>query len=108
MHMGALAAIGNSKPPNFRHIILNNGAHDSVGGQPTLGLKIDIPAIAKACGYREALTVTSAKELRAALAEKKQGPFLIEIRVRKGAREDLGRPKGLPEENKQGLMKTLL
>ncbi|GHV79140.1 phosphonopyruvate decarboxylase [Spirochaetia bacterium] len=108
MHLGALAAIGQSKPQNFRHIILNNGAHDSVGGQPTLGLKIDIPGIAKACGYRDARTVTSAEELRSALADKKQGPFLIEIRVRKGARKDLGRPKSSPEENKQGLMHTLL
>jgi phosphonopyruvate decarboxylase len=107
MHMGALAAIGTRKPPNFRHIILNNGAHDSVGGQPTLALKIDIPGIAKACGYRNACTVTNTEELRATLHEKKQGPSLIDIRVRKGARKDLGRPKERPEENKQGLMKTL-
>jgi phosphonopyruvate decarboxylase len=107
MHMGALAAIGNRKPPNFRHIILNNGAHDSVGGQPTLGLKIDIPGIAKACGYREARTVTNQEELRAVLKEKKQGPVLIEIRVRKGGRKDLGRPKTSPAENKQALMKSL-
>jgi phosphonopyruvate decarboxylase len=107
MHMGVLAAIGNLGPPNFRHIILNNGAHDSVGGQPTLGLKIDIPGIAKACGYREARRVASLEELRAVLKEKKQGPVLIEIPVRKGGRKDLGRPKTSPVENKQALMKTL-
>jgi phosphonopyruvate decarboxylase len=112
MHMGSLATIGNRKPSNFRHFILNNGAHDSVGGQPTLGLKIDIPGIAKACGYQDACTVTSAEELRSALAEtaltdKMQGPVLLEIRVRKGARKDLGRPKSSPEENKRGLMHTL-
>jgi phosphonopyruvate decarboxylase len=107
MHMGALAAIGNRRPSNFRHIILNNGAHDSVGGQPTLGLKIDIPGIARACGYREAQRVTSREELRAVLKEKKQGPILIEIRVQKGGRKDLGRPKTSPVENKQTLMKFL-
>ncbi|WP_010255468.1 phosphonopyruvate decarboxylase [Treponema primitia] len=107
MHMGALATIGNRKPSNFRHIILNNGAHDSVGGQPTLGLKIDIPGIARSCGYSEARTVRSAEELRTALKEKKQGPVLIEIRIRKGARKDLGRPKSSPVENKQALMKSL-
>jgi phosphonopyruvate decarboxylase len=107
MHMGALAAIGNRRPPNFRHIILNNGAHDSVGGQPTLGLTIDIPGLAKACGYREAQTVTSPEKLRVVLKEKKQGPTLIEIRVRKGGRKDLGRPKTSPVENKQALMKSL-
>jgi phosphonopyruvate decarboxylase len=109
MHMGALAAIGGAKPANFRHIILNNGAHDSVGGQPTLGLKIDIPAIAKACGYGDAKTVTNAAELRSALAEPRAlaGPFLLEIRVRRGARSDLGRPEISPEENKRRLMRHI-
>jgi phosphonopyruvate decarboxylase len=110
MHLGALAAIGCAKPVNFLHIILNNGAHDSVGGQPTLGLKIDIPAIAKACGYGEAKTATNAAELRAALAEKPRagaGPALLEIRVRRGARGDLGRPRSAPEENKNALMRHI-
>ncbi|AEF86847.1 phosphonopyruvate decarboxylase [Treponema primitia ZAS-2] len=107
MHMGALAAIGNRKPEHFRHIILNNGAHDSVGGQPTLGLKIDIPSIARACGYRESCTVKSAEELRAVLGQKRHGPVLIEIRVRKGARKDLGRPASSPQENKKVLMGIL-
>ncbi|MDR1247736.1 MAG: phosphonopyruvate decarboxylase [Treponema sp.] len=112
MHLGALAAIGDAKPANFRHIILNNGAHDSVGGQPTLGLKIDIPAIAKGCGYAAAKTLTTAAELRAALAEKPSagknpGPILLEIRVRKGARSDLGRPGSTPEANKRRLMRHI-
>jgi phosphonopyruvate decarboxylase len=112
MHLGALAAIGCAGPANFRHIILNNGAHDSVGGQPTLGLKIDMPAIAKACGYAEAQTATNAAELRAALAEKpaagkKAGPVLLEVRVRRGARNDLGRPQSTPEENKRSLMRHI-
>jgi phosphonopyruvate decarboxylase len=112
MHMGALAAIGGAKPGNFRHVILNNGAHDSVGGQPTLGLKIDIPAIAKACGYAAAKTVATAAELRSALAEEppegtKAGPSLLEIRVRRGARGDLGRPEISPEENKRRLMRRI-
>jgi phosphonopyruvate decarboxylase len=110
MHLGALAAIGCAKPANFRHIVLNNGAHDSVGGQPTLGLRIDIPAIAKACGYGEAKTATNAAELRAALTEKprgRTGPALLEVRVRRGARGDLGRPGFTPEENKRAFMRQL-
>jgi phosphonopyruvate decarboxylase len=112
MHMGALAAIGAAGPANFRHILLNNGAHDSVGGQPTLGLRIDIPAIARACGYKEAKTVASAAELRSALAEKppagkRAGPVILEIRVRRGARSDLGRPRSSPEENKRLLMRHI-
>jgi phosphonopyruvate decarboxylase len=112
MHLGALAAIGCAGPANFRHIILNNGAHDSVGGQPTLGLKIDIPAIARACGYVEAKMITNAAELRSALAEKppagkKAGPVLLEVRVRRGARNDLGRPRTTPEENRRSLMRYI-
>jgi phosphonopyruvate decarboxylase len=110
MHMGALAAIGAAGPANFRHILLNNGAHDSVGGQPTLGFRIDIPAIAKACGYREAKTAANPAELRAALAEiaeKKTGPAFLEIRVRRGARSDLGRPGSSPEANKLALMRHI-
>jgi phosphonopyruvate decarboxylase len=108
MHMGALAAIGCAAPAHFRHIILNNGAHDSVGGQPTLGFKINIPAIAKACGYADAKTATNAAELRSALAEPASGgPVLLEVRVRRGARKDLGRPASTPEENKRLFMRHI-
>jgi phosphonopyruvate decarboxylase len=108
MHLGALAAIGAAGPANLRHIVLNNGAHDSVGGQPTLGLRIDIPAIARACGYVDAKTAGNAEELRSALAEKQRsGPALLEIRVRRGARTNLGRPEISPEENKLSLMRRI-
>lgn len=52
MHMGAAAQIGPRVLPNFKHILLNNGAHDSVGGQPTVGANIDFAEIARACGYK--------------------------------------------------------
>lgn len=54
MHMGALATIGQSEVPNFKHILINNGCHDSVGGQPTAGLSdtFDFLGIAKSCGYK--------------------------------------------------------
>jgi phosphonopyruvate decarboxylase len=108
MHMGALAAIGTSRPGNFRHIILNNGAHDSVGGQPTVGLRIAVPEIARACGYARACSAVTREELRALLALKEPGPLLIEVRIRRGARKDLGRPRSSPGENKAALMKELL
>lgn len=107
MQMGGLTAIGTRKPSNYRHIVINNGAHDSVGGQPTVALKIDIPAIAKASGYAEAVTVRTKAELSAALAIKADGPVLVEIRVKKGARKDLGRPKESPTENKIALMEFI-
>ncbi|MDR2345033.1 MAG: phosphonopyruvate decarboxylase [Planctomycetaceae bacterium] len=109
MHMGTLATIGTEGTENFKHIILNNGAHDSVGGQPTCGLKINFCAIASACGYKKTWKVESQQMLQFAVREMMQtkGPSFIEIHVKKGARHDLGRPKFTPIENKQNLMQFL-
>lgn len=109
MHMGSLAVIGTNSPPNFKHIVVNNGAHDSVGGQPTAGFNIDIPAIAKACGYKNALTAETRENIIAMLGELQlsDGPSLLEIRVKKGARKDLGRPTTTPIENKESFMERL-
>ncbi len=57
MHMGALAVLGANHPENMVHIIINNGAHETVGGMPTAAAKIDLAAIAKACGYPYAVSV---------------------------------------------------
>jgi phosphonopyruvate decarboxylase len=107
MHLGSLGIIGSRKPKNFRHIILNNGAHDSVGGQPTIGLKVDFTTIARSCGYCNAVSVHTVKDLRDALAQEVPGPRLIEVKVRRGNRKDLGRPKSSPKENKSALMEVL-
>ena len=109
MQMGGLAIIGSQKPANFRHIVFNNGAHDSVGGQPTVGFEIDIPAIARACGYREAWSAATTPEISSALERLRlvDGPALLEIKVNKGARENLGRPTMTPAENKRELMEVL-
>jgi phosphonopyruvate decarboxylase len=107
MHLGGLAIIGNQEPVNFRHILINNGAHDSVGGQETVGLKIDILAIAKACGYRKGYSCSTREELIKLSRELTniEGPVLLEIKVKKGARKDLGRPTTTPLENKEAFMK---
>ncbi len=109
MHMGSLGVIGANAPDNFKHIILNNGAHDSVGGQPTIAFDISIPSIAKACGYNQVFTSSSKDELSNRFQEflNAKGPSLLEIKVKKGARKDLGRPKSTPAENKKELMKLL-
>jgi phosphonopyruvate decarboxylase len=104
MHMGAMAAIGVKKPRNLRHIVLNNGAHDSVGGQPTIAPEIDLPAIARACGYVNVYSARNLRELRSALEAGCGALTFIEARVRKGARNDLGRPSSTPLENKAELM----
>jgi len=109
MHMGALAVIGNSEAANFRHIVFNNGAHDSVGGQPTPGFDIDLPAMAGACGYRQTGRAESKTEILKHLRafQDCKGPCLLEIRVRRGSRADLGRPQESPRENKAEFMKFL-
>jgi phosphonopyruvate decarboxylase len=109
MHMGNLAIISDIKPQNFVHIIFNNGAHDSVGGQPTAAFNIDIPKIASSCGYSFALSADNEDSLKKALdrISKNTGPALLEIKVKKGARKDLGRPTTSPLQNKYELMKFL-
>lgn len=109
MHMGSMAIICNLAPENFIHVIFNNGAHDSVGGQPTVGHKIDIPSIANALGYKTVVRAETQKELIEALATIKssQLPLLLEVKVKKGNRKDLGRPTTTPIENKIALMSFL-
>jgi phosphonopyruvate decarboxylase len=109
MHMGSLAIIGSVKPENFIHIVFNNGAHDSVGGQPTVGLEIELPAIASSCGYLFTASVDENQALREILQSIRtiKGPVLIEIKVRKGSRKDLGRPTATPIQNKEAFMRYL-
>ena len=106
MHMGNMAIVGNMKPNNYVHVIFNNGAHDSVGGQPTVGLKINFLDIAKAVGYEHVFSVSDEKELNRILGEIKglKGPVFVEVKVKKGARKDLGRPTVSPINNKEALM----
>ena len=109
MHMGSMAIVANKAPKNYVHVVFNNGAHDSVGGQPTVGLKIDLPAIAKAVGYPTIFSVDNKEDLLGIVCEVKneEGPVLIEVKVKKGNRKDLGRPTTTPIQNKEALMKFL-
>lgn len=106
MHMGNMAIVGNKAPKHYIHVVFNNGAHDSVGGQPTVGLKIDLPAIAKAVGYKAAYSVDNKADLEAILknANGFESPALLEVKVKKGNRKDLGRPTTTPIQNKEALM----
>jgi len=103
MHLGGLSTIGTSTTGSLFHIVLNNGAHDSVGGQPTVAQQISLTAIAKACGYG---AVEGPLEDEAAIRDQVQrlvqlpGRRFLEIRVRPGSRANLGRPKEIPVQNK--------
>ncbi len=111
MHMGGMAIIGDYCPKNLVHIVFNNGAHDSVGGQPTVGQKIDIEAIAKAVGYTDVVSVDNQSALMCAMNHVNcaviEGTSLINVNVRKGNRKDLGRPTKTPIENKEAFMQNL-
>lgn len=109
MHMGSMAIVASKSPKNYIHVVFNNGAHDSVGGQPTVGLKIDLPAIAKAVGYKTSLSVSDKDSLIDALKNIKhsEAPIFLEVKVKKGNRKDLGRPTTTPIQNKEALINFL-
>jgi len=109
MHMGSMAVIGSIRPKNMVHIVINNGAHETVGGMPTVALSIDIAAIAKACGYPYAICVDSCEDFDVELetAKKRDELSLIEVKCSIGVREDLGRPTTTSFENKQKFMEYL-
>ncbi len=114
MQMGGMATVGTRSPKNLVHFVMNNGAHDSVGGQPTVGLEINLPEIAKACCYKRIYSAKNEKELSEVLAKIKNSfddntneLTFVEVKVSKGARKDLGRPKSTPQENKKAFMEFL-
>lgn len=111
MHLGGAAILGSRCPKNIVHIVFNNGAHDSVGGQPTVGQTIDIEGLAKAMGYTDVVTVDNPDALMCAMNHVNcavvEGTALININVHKGNRKDLGRPTTTPIENKEAFMKNL-
>lgn len=113
MHMGGMAIVANKSPRNYIHVIFNNGAHDSVGGQPTVGLCIDMPSIARAVGYKASISVSTKDDLVKELSTLNSklltlgGPILIEVQVKKGNRKNLGRPTTTPIQNRDALMKFL-
>ena len=109
MHTGSLGIIGQLSLANFKHIIINNGSHDSVGGQPTIGFDIKFTNIAKEFNYKQVFYAESRLGLVQEMdkLKKAKGPAMLEIKVNKGARFDLGRPTTSPIENKLDFMNFL-
>ena len=107
--MGAMALIGSNKPKNLVHVVINNGAHETVGGMPTVASDIDVTAIARACGYPNAVSVSDYDSLDRELevAKDRCELSLIEVKCSIGARADLGRPTTTAIENKMEFMKHL-
>lgn len=108
MHMGAMAVIGSIRPKNLIHVVINNGAHETVGGQPTAG-SIDLVLAARACGYPFSVCVSTFEQLDQELefARERKDLTLIEIKAALGARKDLGRPTLTAYENKALFMEKI-
>lgn len=109
MHMGAMAVIGAYKPKNLVHIVIDNGAHETVGGMPTVAGKIDLKKIAEGCGYPKVVFADSEKDLdKALLAAKNANELtLIVVKCAIGARDNLGRPTTTAKDNKKAFMQTI-
>lgn len=110
MHTGSLGIIGASNAKNLKHIVINNGAHDSVGGQPTIGFDLNFADLAIRFNYKNAYVAEDSTILNEILKDfnHNDGPLLLEVKVNKGARKDLGRPTISPIENKRSFMKNFL
>ena len=109
MHMGSMAVLGANAPKNMVHVVINNGAHETVGGMPTVAQKLNLVEIAKACGYPNAVKVDNFEDLdmELNLAKQRQELSFIEVMCAIGARDDLGRPTTTALENKQNFMEYL-
>lgn len=106
MHMGSMAVLGAIKPKNLIHVIINNGAHETVGGMPTVAGSIDLVKVAEACGYPNAVSVDTFDDLDKELeaAKDRNELSLIEVKCSIGSRDDLGRPTTTTLENKRSFM----
>ena len=109
MHMGSMAVMGATAPGNVVHVVINNGAHETVGGQPTVASKIDVSGIARACGYTNVFCADSFDALDAILEKANEADALtfIEVKCAMGARDSLGRPTTTARENKEYFMEML-
>jgi len=109
MHMGSAAIIGTQNVPNYRHIIVNNGCHESVGGQLSVGFEIDFQKIADGCGYNKTHLVENEDQLNGIWGTfaSQGGPTMLEVRTSKESRDNLGRPTTTPQMNKEDYMQNL-
>jgi len=109
MHMGSLSTIGKLKPKNFYHILINNYVHESVGGQATSAKFIEMPQLAKANGYKYVFSAHGRSQLKDQfdLFLNKEGPTFLDVKVKPGSRDNLGRPTIKPIDNKKAFINFL-
>ena len=109
MHLGAVTSISSLKPSNYYHILINNQAHESVGGQKTAAKDVSLLSIVKSSGYKNVFSTSSSNELKKIAQDflKSEGPAFLEVIIKTGSRENLGRPKNNPIQNKNLFLEYL-
>jgi len=111
MHMGTLPVIANSGVKDFVHVVIDNGAHETVGGMPVCSGTLKLGAVALASGYKQAMEISTKEELEQQVfslcSGSLSGPSLLAVRCACGAREDLGRPTTTPIQNRDAFMSFL-
>lgn len=109
MQMGVLATIGKQQPANFHHIVFDNQAHESTGGQPTNSDAVNFRDMALASGYRSAIEISTTDEIDQAFGAfaRQAGPNMLIVKIKIGSRSDLTRPADSPIERKQAFMRYL-
>jgi phosphonopyruvate decarboxylase len=106
MRMGAFATVGAYGPPNLRHLLLDNGVHDSTGGQGTVSPRVSFAGVAAACGYAEALETEEVEVMGRWLeAPARGGPRFARLLIRPGTPHDLPRPSTSPPDVKSRFMR---
>ncbi len=100
MRLGNMATIGREGPSNLVHVILDNGVHDSTGGQQTAAANTRFGDVAIACGYRRAYSCDAPCELEDAISQAlaAPGPHLVHMKIQPGSRGQLGRPSVHPAD----------
>jgi len=106
MHLGALGVVANNSKSNFKYILINNGSHESVGGQPTIAFNINLSLILTGLGFSKVFEISSIEQLNNSFYEFNLTPkSVLIINVKQGSRNDLGRPTTTPQQNKEAFMK---
>ena len=106
MHMGSAAVLGANSPANMVHVLINNGAHETVGGVPTVSEKLNYSGIALSCGYTETYLAETPEEVVEVFKtiQDKKGLIFVEIKTDISSRADLGRPTTTPIQNRDAFM----
>ena len=107
MRLGALATLAYEHPDNLVHILLDNEAHESTGGQSTVSHSMDLAGVAVSCGYERVARITTSEELETLLRDRTPGLRFVSLKTRHGVPADLPRPTVTPREVARRIAKTL-